>query len=81
MFENLNIGGSLEEDDFEDWLVQGRSSKIRYHYMVILWDETHQDFRPVYLSERSELEKYTDRVNVGDVFIAGYDLYTESKIM
>ncbi|WP_425390922.1 hypothetical protein [Ekhidna sp.] len=82
MFENLNFSSSLDENEFEEWLESGRSSKIRYSYLVILWDEIDRSFHPVYLSEREELKKYTDDYsNVGDTFVAAYDLFTESKIM
>ncbi len=82
MFENLNFHISLEEDRFDEWLTKGRESKIRYDYLVVLWDEMEKDYRPVYLSDRSDLEKYQDdRSNISDVFVAAYDLYTESKIL
>ena len=80
MFENLNFQSSLDEEQFEDWLEKGRASKIRYSYLVILWDEVDRSFRPVYLNERSEIGKYSDDLSVGDTFVAAYDLYTESKI-
>ena len=81
MFENLNFHSTLDEQRFEDWLEQGRASKIRYSYLVILWDEIEKNYRPVYLEERSELERYNDSsVSVGDTFVAAYDLFTESKI-
>lgn len=82
MFENLHFQSSLEEDRFDEWLADGRESKIRYDYLVVLWDEIEKDYRPVYLSERSDLEKYKeDRNNISDVFVAAYDLYTESKVL
>ncbi len=82
MFENLNFHSTLEEETFENWLEQGRLSKIRYSYLVILWDEIEKNFRPVYLIERSELAQYKDnRTSVGETFVAAYDLYTESKVM
>ncbi len=82
MFENLDFKNSLDEDRFENWLVEGRASKIRFNYLVILWDEIEKDYRAVYLMERSELASYNvDARHVGDVFVAAYDLYSESKIM
>ena len=82
MFENLNFHASLEEDRFDSWLTKGRESKIRYDYLVVIWDEMEKDYRPIYLADRSELAKYQDdRSNISDVFVAAYDLYTESKIL
>lgn len=81
MFENLNFGSGLSEDRFDEWLESGRQSKIRFHYIVILWDEIERDYRPVYIIERAELEKYKDYRGVGEALVAVYDLYTESKIM
>ena len=82
MFENLHFQYSLEEERFDEWLEEGRDSKIRYGYLVVLWDEMEKDYRPIYLTERSDLEKYQDdRSNISDVFVAAYDLYTESKIL
>ncbi len=82
MFDNLNFSAALDEQRFDDWLVQGRGSKIRFSYMVVLWDEIEKDYRPVYLSERSELNKYQENARtVSDVVVAIYDLYTESKVL
>ncbi|MEO9869565.1 hypothetical protein [Ekhidna sp.] len=81
MFENLNFPVTLDENQFDEWLIYGRESKIRYNYLVILWDEMEKDYRPVYLTERKEFEKYTDKRNVNDVLVAGYDLFTESKVL
>lgn len=82
MFENLKFPIPLEESRFDEWLVQGRASKIRYNYMVVLWDDSEKDYRPVYLVERADLERYVnDTNNVSSVPVAGYDIYSESKIM
>ncbi len=82
MFENLHFSTPLNEERFDDWLVQGGESKIRYSHMIVLWDEMEKDYRPRYLTERAELTKYQDNPSmVGDVMVAAYDLYTESKIL
>lgn len=81
MFENLGFPAHLSEDLFEEWLVKGRDDKIRYSYLVILWDDLEKDYRPVYVPDREGLEKYNEmRGTVGDVLVAAYDLYSESKI-
>ena len=80
MFENLGLD-PLSEDRFDEWLIAGRASKIRYAYMIVLWDESEREYRPIYLPDRNALESYdVNSAGVGDVFIAAYDLYTESKI-
>ncbi|WP_370086555.1 hypothetical protein [Ekhidna sp.] len=72
----------LEETRFEEWLEAGRKSKLSYTLLVVLWDEMEKDYRPVYLTDRNDLEKYQDdRGNISDVFVAAYDLYSESKIV
>ncbi|SNT26796.1 hypothetical protein SAMN05421640_3056 [Ekhidna lutea] len=82
MFENLNFDEPLDENRFDQWFDEGRESKIRFEYLVVLWDEMEKDYRPVFLAERAKLKKYVDDpANVGDVFVAAYDLYTESKVM
>lgn len=83
MFENLNLGESLDEELFDHWLDSGRESKIRYSYLVILWDEVEKDFRPVYLEDREELERYVENkgVAVGDLVVGAYDLFSESKVL
>ena len=82
MFENLNFPISLDEDRFDAWLTEGRESPIRYDYLVVLWDEMEKDFRPVYVSNRQEMNNYLDDPSkVSVVFVAGYDLFSESKIL
>ncbi|WP_372530118.1 hypothetical protein [Ekhidna sp.] len=82
MFENLKFLLPLEETRFEEWLEAGRKSKLSYTLLVVLWDEMEKDYRPVYLTDRNDLEKYQDdRGNISDVFVAAYDLYSESKIV
>lgn len=82
MFENLKFLNALEEDRFEEWMEDGRESKLSFTLLVVLWDEMEKDYRPVYLIDRSDLEKYqNDRGNISDVFVAAYDLYSESKIV
>ena len=80
MFENLNFSKSLDEDVFDMWLEQGRNSKFGYQYLLIIWDTWQEEFKPVYLEERDEIEEYRNSINASETAIAAYDLYSESKM-
>lgn len=78
MFESSTSHRSLDEDLFETWLKNGRSHKLGYQYMLIIWDEYTEDFRPVYLFERSALSSYVSPQS--EEVLAAYDLYSESRV-
>ncbi|MBO3700582.1 hypothetical protein [Roseivirga sp. E12] len=77
MFDGLGFSKSLNEDTFDQWLVNGRESKINYEYMLVLWEEGEQDYCPVYLEQRSEIEAYQDGHSI---VVAAYHLFSETKI-
>lgn len=82
MFDSTEYPKSLDESVFDSWLEHGRASKIPYAYMLLTWDELDQKYAPVYLENRAEIynfEKYGDSP-VGQVMVAAYDLYSESRI-
>ena len=79
MFDGPDFPKSLDEETFNVWLENGRLAKIGYHYLVIVWDEYESGYRPVYLTDRGEIENYKASVG-GERFIAAYDLYSESRI-
>lgn len=82
MFENFNFSLPLDEERFDNWLAQGRESKLGFSHMAILWDEIQKEYRPVYLTGRTEIAKYQNNPSmVNDVIVAVYDLYSESKIL
>ena len=83
MFDGPGFPKSLEEEVFDLWLEKGRSSKIGYNYLLIVWDEYESSYKPVYATERDEISQYkSDKVSVGrERLIAAYDLYSESRIV
>ena len=44
MFESSGHGGSLDEELFESWLEKGRSGKVGYHYLIVIWNSWDNDF-------------------------------------
>lgn len=82
MFESTEYPKPLEEDRFEQWLEEGRQSKMRYEYMLVVWDELNQEYQPDYVPSRAELDKHPlwGRHSGHTATIAAYDLYSESRI-
>lgn len=78
MFETAESSRSLDEERFEAWLEEGRSHKLGFQYMLVIWDEFTQDFRPVYLLERSDMYSYVSPQS--EAVLAAYDLYSESRM-
>ncbi|HEY9116428.1 MAG TPA: hypothetical protein VIN11_01310 [Roseivirga sp.] len=82
MFESPEYPKALDEKIFEQWLEDGRESKMRYEYMLVLWDELDQKYCPEYINERSQFNSYPIwGTGVGHQYlIAIYDLFSESRI-
>lgn len=82
MFDGPDYPKALDEAVFDSWLETGRSSKIPYAYLLIVWDEIDDRYFPVFAENRSEIEgfeKYGDSP-VRQLLVAAYDLYSESRI-
>lgn len=79
MFDTLDYPKSLDEDLFDSWLEKGKDSQLGYQYLLVIWNEWEEDFQPVYLTSRAELNGYKDTHNQ-EVAIAAYDLYSESRV-
>ena len=79
MFDGPYFPTSLDEEVFNNWLESGRSAKIGYNYLLIVWDEYESTYRPVYVARRDEMETYKSSSG-RERFIAAYDLYSESRI-
>lgn len=77
MFDGLGFSKSLDEDTFDQWLVKGRESKINYEYMLVLWEEGEQDYCPVYLERREDINEYQTNHST---IVAAYHLFSETKI-
>lgn len=78
MFESSTSQRSLDEALFENWLENGRSHKLGYQYMMVIWDAFTEDFRSVYLFERADLYSYVSPQS--EEVLAAYDLYSESRM-
>ncbi len=83
MFEGPDFPKSLDESVFESWFEKGRSSKMPYTYILIVWDELEQHYFPAFVEERSQIQDYEAHGNSfhRQVLVAAYDLYSESRIV
>lgn len=82
MFDSPDYPKSLPESLFESWFDVGRSSKIPYSYLLIVWDEIEGRYIPVFAENRKEIEgfeKYGDSP-ARQLLVAAYDLYSESRV-
>ena len=80
MFDGPDFPKSLDEEVFNLWLEKGRSSKIGYHYLLVVWDEYEATYKPVYVDRRDEISQYKTSTR-GELLLAAYDLYSESRIV
>ena len=80
MFEGRDFPKALDEGVFNDWLANGRLSRIGYKYLLIVWDDYDSAYQPVYISDRDEIKTYKASTS-RERFIAAYDLYSESRIL
>jgi hypothetical protein len=83
MFNGSGFPKSLDEEVFNLWLEKGRTSKLGYKYLLIIWDEYESEYRPVYAEHRDEIGEYQPyKASVGrESLIAAYDLYSESRVI
>ena len=82
MFNSSDYPQALEESQFETWLETGRSSKISFAYLAILWDELEEKYIPTYLEKREDLDSF-ERYGASyskESMVAAYDLYSESRV-
>jgi len=80
MFDGRGFPKSLDDEVFNLWLEKGRSSKIGYNYLLIIWDEYESAYRPVYVARRDEISQYKASIS-RELLLAAYDLYSESRIV
>lgn len=82
MFDGPDFPLSLDEQLFDSWLEGGRSHKIGYSYLLIIWDEFESKYLPFYVESRSEIHQYETYGNSTgqESLIAVYDLFSESRI-
>jgi hypothetical protein len=80
MFDGPDFPKALDEERFNQWLENGRQSRIGYHYLLVVWDEYEAAYQPVYVAHREEIEAYQAH-GTRERFIAAYDLFSESRIL
>lgn len=80
MFEGPDYPKALDEEVFNRWLENGRSSKIGYSHLLIVWDDYESAYRPIYVAHRDEIQSYKT-AGTRERFVAAYDLYSESRII
>ena len=82
MFSSTEYPKSLEEDTFDQWLSDGRESKMSYSHLLIIWDEFESDYIPVYIMDRSDIGQYElyGQSRGREALVAVYDLYSEARI-
>ena len=79
MFEGREFPKPLDEEVFNQWLEKGRSSRIGYSHLLIVWDDYESAYQPIYVSHRDEIQTYKT-AGSRERFVAAYDLYSESRI-
>ena len=82
MFDSREYPKSLDENLFEQWLEEGRESKMSYEYMLIVWDDLEADYHAEYVEKRNQINKYPLWGEAGghSSIIAVYDLFSEARI-
>lgn len=78
MFNTPDFPASLDEEVFGAWLENGRSHKISYSYLIVIWDEVDTSYKPFYTETREEMEDY--KASGYETVVAAYDLYSESRV-
>lgn len=58
MFEGSEYPKSLDQQVFEEWLLEGRASKISYRYLLIVWSELESEYQPVYAESKETIDQY-----------------------
>lgn len=83
MFDGADYPKSLDESVFDEWLEQGRNSKIPYAYLMIIWDDLYASYSPEYVEHRKDLQQYTRYGHGPDhqLLVAAYDLYSETRVI
>lgn len=83
MFDSREFPKPLDEELFNTWLENGRLSRLRYHYLLVVWDELEAEYQPVYVEHRNQIKEYERYPGVigRESLVAAYDLYSESRIV
>jgi len=79
MFNGSEYSKVLDDEVFSQWLEKGRLSKIKYNYMLVIWDEYESEYKPVYVVHRDDIENY--KTSPGESLVVAYDIYSEARIV
>lgn len=82
MFDGPDYPKSLEEEMFDAWLENGRTSKLGYSHLLIIWNELESAYQPVYTDNRETISRYEvyGQSTSQESLVAAYNLYSESRI-
>lgn len=82
MFDSREYPKALDEALFEQWLEEGRESKMSYEYMLVVWDDLESDYHAEYVENRTQISKYPfwGEASGHSSIIAVYDLFSEARI-
>ncbi|MFY0593307.1 hypothetical protein [Roseivirga sp.] len=84
MFDGPDYRKALDEDVFDRWLEEGRSSKLNSEFMLIVWDDQDQVYHPEYVSDRAAIEAsglgHYGQTNDLRSIVAVYNLFSESRV-
>ena len=82
MFDGPNYPKSLEEEMFDNWLENGRTSRLGYSHLLIIWNELESAYQPVYTDNREAISRYEvyGLSTSQESLVAAYNLYSESRI-
>lgn len=84
MFEGPEYRKSLDEDTFDQWLENGRESRMNYEFMLVIWDDMEQSYHPEYAENRQMISSkghgHYGKTNALTSIVAVYNLFSEAKI-
>ena len=84
MFEGPEYRKSLDENTFDQWLENGRESRMNYEFMLVIWDDVEQDYIPEYVESRQQISSkgigLYGNTNGLTSIVAIYNLFSEAKI-
>ncbi len=83
MFDSPDYPISLDESTFDEWLEEGRKSRIPYAYLLIIWDELDGIYLPAYAENRNQIKEYSRYGHSPEnrLLVAVYDLYSEGRVL
>lgn len=82
MFDGPDFPQPLDEELFDSWLESGRTHKIRYSHLLVIWNEFDSKYLPFYIESLTETNEYElyGSASGQESLIAVYDLYSESRV-